>query len=431
MPLFHGWKVVAVAAFAQAVSVGTTFYAYGVFVKPLVAEFGASRLAVTLGLTLTMIVQGAVAPIMGRALDRYPPRAILIGGVVLQAIGMALLSQAREFWQVGVLFVGAIGIGSYLFSPLATSAVVGRWFARQRGRALGVTALGAAFGGVLSPPLVTAAIEALGWRGAAGAMGAGLLLLILPIAVIVVRRPEDLGLAPDGDVPTPAAVAGSLAVVAAPSGAAAAPDAAATPAPDPDAVPTTRALLADRNFWAITIAVGFTYCPVSVLMAHLVPYATDLGIAPARAAVVMSGFAFGAAAGRLPFGWLADRIDLRLAVWIMLAWMGLAFAGLLGEPAFPVLLAAATGVGFAVGGTIPLWGTLAGAAFGRAAIGSAMGLMNFLMLPFSVAGAPIAARVFDRTGSYQIAFASFLVCFALGAVAIGFLRVRTGTAAPR
>src|SRR5690606_19835283 len=99
------------------------------------------------------------------------------------------------------------------------------------------------------------------------------------------------------------------------------------------------------------------------------------------------------------------------------------FGGLLGEPGFERLFAAATAVGFAVGGTIPLWGALTGAAFGRHAIGSAMGLMNLLMLPFSIAGAPIAAWVYDRSGSYQVAFASFLVCFVLGAGAIGFLRV--------
>ena len=73
--MFHGWRIVGVSALAQAVSVGSTFYAYGVFVKPLVAEFGASRLAVTLGLTSMMVVQGAIAPFLGRALDRLSPRS--------------------------------------------------------------------------------------------------------------------------------------------------------------------------------------------------------------------------------------------------------------------------------------------------------------------------------------------------------------------
>jgi hypothetical protein len=75
------------------------------------------------------------------------------------------------------------------------------------------------------------------------------------------------------------------------------------------------------------------------------------------------------------------------------------------------------------GGTAPLWVAPTGAAYGRAVFGRAIGLMSFLMLPFSIAGAPFAARLFDRTGSYELAFASFMVCFVLGAVAIAFYRV--------
>ena len=398
--LFYGWRIVAVSALAQAVSVGTTFYAYGAFVKPLATEFGASRLAVTLGMTSLMVVQGLIAPIMGRALDRLSPRVVMGSGVVLQAAGLGLLSLTTELWQVGILFVSAIGIGSYLFSPLATTAVVARWFLRRRGQALGITALGSAMGGIVFPPIVTALIDALGWRGAAGAMGAGLLALLIPITLVVVRRPEDVGEALDGN-----------------------PVGVPTPTSDRRAPIPMRALLRDRNFWAITAAIAFAYCPVSFMLAHLVPFATDIGISPARAAILMSGYALGSALGRLPFGWLADRIDKRLVVWIMFAWFALSWSQLMGQPSFVALLVAVIASGVAVGGTMPLWGALTGAAFGRATIGSAMGLMNLVMLPVSIVGAPAAAQVFDRTGSYQLAFTSFLGCFALGAIAIAFLRL--------
>ena len=124
--MFYGWRIVAVSALAQGISVGTTFYAYGAFMKPLAAEFGASRLAVTLGMTSMMVVQGVAAPFLGRALDRISPRVVLGTGVVLEAAGLGLLSRATEFWQIGALFVSAIAIGSYLFGALATTAVVGR-----------------------------------------------------------------------------------------------------------------------------------------------------------------------------------------------------------------------------------------------------------------------------------------------------------------
>jgi MFS family permease len=401
--MFHGWRIVGIAAVTQAVSVGSTFYAYGAFLKPLAAEFEASRLAVTLGLTLMTLVQGSVAPFLGRALDRGSPRAIMIGGILVQAVGFALLSQATAFWQAGLVFVTAIAIGSFLFGPLATATVAANWFVRRRGRALGLTAVGAAVGGGVFPPLAAALIGALGWRGAVLAMAGGLLLLIAPIRWLLVSRPEDLGLAPDGDPPTeppPAAVAVGPA--------------------DPT---TTRSLVRNGNFWAIAAAVGLAYCPVSVLLAHLVPYATDLGNSPARASLVMSGYALASGLGRVLFGGLADRIDKRLAFWIALGCLALAWANLLGSPPFPALLAAAVASGVAMGGIMPLWGSLVGATFGRAAFGRAMGLMNLLMLPFSMLGAPAAAYLFDRTGSYQLAFTAFLAFFALSAVAIAFLRL--------
>jgi MFS family permease len=401
--LFHGWRIVGVAALAQGVSVGSTFYAYGAFLKPLAAEFGASRLAVTLGLTLLTLVQAAAAPVVGRALDRRSPRALMIAGVVVQAVGLVALSRVTAFWQAALVFVTAISLGSTLFGPLATATVVAKWFVRQRGRALGITALGAAIGGGIFPLLATALIERLGWRGALAAMGSGLLLMIVPLAGVLVRRPEDIGSTPDG-LPVPDGASPEL-------------------VDETSTTSTTSALLRDRDFWAITIAIGCAFCPIGVLLAHLVPYATDLGISPGRAAVVMSSYAFASGVGRVLFGTLADRMDKRLVCWIAFGCLGLAWSSLLGRPSFGALVATGVAAGVAMGGIVPLWGALAGATFGRASFGRVMGLMNLLMIPFSISGAPVAAYLFDRTGSYQLAFASFLSFFVLAAIAIAFLRI--------
>jgi MFS family permease len=404
--LFYGWRIVGVVGLTQAVSIGATFYAYGAFLKPLVAEFEASRLAVTLGLTLLTLVQGAVAPWLGRALDRGSARVIMISGILITSIGFALLSLATAFWQVGLLFVTAVAGGSALFGSLATATVVANWFVRKRGRALGFAALGAAAGGGIFPPLTTALIGALGWRGAVATMAAGLLLLILPVAWLLVGRPEERGLMPDGEPPA---------------------SRAATQTEAEEAIEvaefSTGELLRDRNFWAITMCIGFAFCPASVMLVHLVPYATDIGNSPARASAVIAGYALASGVGRVLFGYLADRIDKRVVVWIIAGGLGLAWANLLGEPRFAALLAAAAAAGVAMGGVMPLWGALTGAVFGRAAFGQVMGLMNLLMMPFSVVGAPVAAYLFDRTGSYQLAFASFLVFPALSALVIAFLRL--------
>lgn len=400
--MFHGWRIVGIAGLCQGVSVGTTFYVYGAFVKPLAAEFGASRLAVTLGLTLLTIIQGLFSPALGRLLDRGSPRSIMIAGVVVQAAGFAAFSQISAFWQAGVLFALPIAIGAHCFGPFTASTLVSRWFARRRGRALGVTSLGASFGGAVFPALVTALIaEFAGWRGAVLALSGLLLVLIAPIAWLVVGEPEDVGTTPDGE---PAAPGGDTARLEA------------------ERELSTEALLRDRNLWAITLAIGFGFCPVSVLLASLIPFATDLGHSPTRAGALMGGYLAAGAIGRVFFGWLTDRIDRRAVVWLAYAWFAIAWLPLLGKPSFPVLAATAAGLGVAVGGIHPIWGALTGAVYGRRHFGRAMGLMNAVMLPFAVGGAPIAARVFDVTGSYRAAFAGFLVCFVAGSIAIAFLR---------
>lgn len=410
--MFRGWRIVGVSALAQGVSVGSTFYVYGTFLKPLAAEFEASRLAVTLGLTLLTVVQGLVAPWIGRAFDGGSPRALMLTGVACLATGLVLLSQITAFWQAALLFVLPVAMGAHLFGPLATSTVVTRWFTRRRGQALGIASLGASIGGGLFPPIVAALIAAFGWRTAFAAMGGGVLLLAIPLAWILVGKPEDVGETPDGDPPQHAGPTP-------PSGPAS--DGARAGAAPADDV-TTGGLLRDRRFWAIGVAIGFGFCPVSVLLAHLVPYATDAGIPGPRAAAIMTCYALSGAFGRVFLGWLTDRIDPRAVVWLDYAWFGLAWIGLLVPPSFGSLLFTGIAAGIAVGGITPVWAALTGAVYGRMAFGRAMGLMSFVMLPFSVIGAPIAARLFDVSGSYRVAFASFFVCFVLGAVAIAFLR---------
>jgi MFS family permease len=137
----------------------------------------------------------------------------------------------------------------------------------------------------------------------------------------------------------------------------------------------------------------------------------------------MSAYAGAGIIGRLSCGYLVDRVDKRLASWVIFAILTTGWAGLVVAPSYSTLLVASIGMGLGVGGIMPLWGALTGACFGRAVFGHAMGLMTPLMLPFNLAGAPIAAYAFDRTGSYTLVLSAFLATFLLGAVVIAFFRI--------
>ena len=291
-----------------------------------------------------------------------------------------------------------------MFGPLATSTLVANWFHLKRGRALGITAVGASIGGLIFPVTATRLMEATGWRGAAATFAGLLVLFAIPLWMLVVNRPEHIGMQPDG----PESGEGETA-----------PQPAAT---SPLASPA-ETLVRSRNFWAITAAMGLAFCSTSVVIAHLVAYATDLGFEPEQAAILMSAYAGAGAVGRLLSGYLADRVDKRVASLIVFAILTGAWIGLVLARSYPALFTASLCMGLGVGGIMPLWGALTGACFGRAVFGRAMGLMTPLMLPFNLAGAPIAAYVFDRTGSYSLVLSAFLITFVLGALAISFLRI--------
>jgi MFS family permease len=245
-----------------------------------------------------------------------------------------------------------------------------------------------------------------------------LVLFAAPLWFAVVNRPEQIGMRPDGDI----------------EGAGEGEEEGSGEAKRESDAENQREtsfeeaigpsdLLRSRNFWVITAAIGLVFCPTSAMIAHLVAYATDLGYAPERAALLMSAYAGAGAIGRVVVGFLVDRIDKRLASWIVIGVLIVAWIALVSAPSYSALLAASVGMGLGVGGIMPLWGTLTGACFGRAVFGRAMGLMTPLMLPFNLAGAPVAAYAFDRTGSYTLVLTAFLVTFVLAALVISLLRI--------
>jgi MFS family permease len=170
------------------------------------------------------------------------------------------------------------------------------------------------------------------------------------------------------------------------------------------------------------------------MLTHIVPHATDIGFEPLAAAWVLSCVAGFGALGKVLFGWIADRIDKRLTLWCATGLQGLGVALILSAEQYHLLLLAGIVYGLGMGGMPPLMGALLGAAFGRYRFGRMIGLMNPIMLPIRVLGIPYAGWIFDRTGSYQIAFLTFIGCCAVSMLVLTLLRlpeVEPGTESTR
>ena len=198
---FLGWRMVAVAFFVDFVAVGFFFYSYGDFFKAIAVEFGDSRLGVALGLTVTNAVGAVAAPLVGRALDRYPLRRVIGVGATSMAIGFLGLSQVQtpiQFYLVLGLF---IGFGASSMGNLATSKLVANWFEPKRGTALGIAATGVSLSGVIMPYVSAEIIDAYGWPNGFLVYGLFTFFVVVPLVLrLVISHPRDVGLLPDGEL---------------------------------------------------------------------------------------------------------------------------------------------------------------------------------------------------------------------------------------
>lgn len=387
---------------------GAANYGYSVFIVPLEQALQVTRFELLLVPSLMRVATGLMSPFLGRAFDRGPIRAWMIGGSLLLCGGFALASQASAIWQIAGLYASVIALGTIAAGPVAASTVVAKWFVAARGRALGIAAVGTSLGGVVLPPLISGWIDAFGWRSAYLALAVAAPCVIAPGAWLFVHnRPEDVGLSPDGDTAPPSSAN------------------ATTPAPGGL---EWRDLLRHRNFWAIVLAYGFSSIGFGGVLYNLVPFAMDRGFDAPNAALLLSVLTASGVLGKLSVGFAADRIDPRHVWWIAMTACAVGVGGIALATHYAALVPSVALFGLGTGGLYPLFGVLVGAAFGRESFGRALGLMGTFTMAMSLPAAPLAGWVYDRTGSYDPAFAVLPLAFALGALLLLLLRLPPKTA---
>jgi len=397
--------MVGVAFLADFIAVGFLFYSFGVFITAIEPDLGVSRAEISIALALSNLVGAFAAPLLGRLLDRSSIRWVMGAGAVLMASGFLLLSRVDAIWQLHLLFATFLAVGASTMGGLASAKLVANWFERRRGTALGIATMGISLSGLLMPPGATWLIKQLGWRSSF-LVYAGLTLLIVlpPVLLLVVNRPEDIGQRPDGDAP---------------------PDDTEPDAP-PARIWATRELLRSGAFWGSVLPFALGFFANSAVLTHLVPHALSLGIEEYRAASLLSFAAGAGVAGKVAFGRIADRSGPRFAIALSLALQLVGVAALVFARRYAALVPIAALFGFGMGGMVPLQGTLLGSLFGRSSFGKVMGLIRPVQVPIHAIGIPFAGFVFVRLGSYDAAFQVFVIAYALALAAL--LGVRTGTA---
>ena len=429
--MFYGWVMVAIAFVTQFVSSGIIFYTFGIALKEWTTEFETSRLGVS-GIHFVMPWAGAaMAPLVGRLASAGHLRRLIPAGAVAAGLGFCAISQATSLWQLYVVYPLLMAYAAGTLSGVGASTLVVNWFSRTRATALGISQIGASAGGMIMAPLTVSLFGAHGWRSVY--LGFGLVILALSplLAWLIVDRPADRGLHPDGAA-APMAPFGSTATPGA-----SAPATASSAVPSADQAPAqgspptagnARTALRETNLWLIAFITGVGFMLSSVVVTHLVAMATDAGVEPLRASRLLAIMATVAAFGKIVFGRLADRAGERTAYAVSIVLELIALAGILLLPTNLALEGITAVLGLGIGGNLPLSAALIARTFGPSAFGPMMGLKTMLMTPLVATGTPFAGWIFDETGSYRIAFSVFLGLVLLSLGALG--RVRMPAARP-
>ena len=398
---FYGWWLVGTGFMLQGVVTAVVSYSYGLMLSPIAQEFSANRFQMMLGITACTLVSGLISPFLGVAIDRYPLRRLASIGVLMLVLGLFALSFAQSIWHVTGIYAVFMSTAMILMGPTLVSSMLARWFARRRGLAMGLAALGTSVCGFLIPPLLQLGIGDSGWREAVQIAALAVLLVLLPLSwFLLVDHPYRRGLTPDGEPAQAAAASGSA----------------------PSAT-TTADILRQGNFWLVAIVLGLLFCVYTSLLSNLAPLATGRGSSAEQAALLISTIAVCGMVGKLLFGFVADRIDLRVGLAIAVGLVILSLLLLIPEATFSLLLIASAALGLAAGGMLPVWGALMAVLFGASNYGRAMGLMNPVMMPLVVLGPPFAGWSHDTTGDYTLAFSVFAALLAASLVMLARVRL--------
>jgi MFS family permease len=403
--VYYGWWLVGVAALVMALGSVPVFQGMPVWSRVMEGYFGWSRTQLSLAFTLTFMEVSLIGPLAGFLIQRLGPRQVMLIGLMFMGGGFLLFGQVQNLPMFYLAF-GLVSIGSGLGSWLTMMTVLNSWFIRKRSTAMAMAMEGSALGGIVLVPALAWVIdpENFGperWRTVAMGIGIALLAIAFPITRLVRRRPEDYGLLPDGDPPTPARAARSQ-------------DRSARQATQGQEGYTWQQAIRTRIFWFMTMGHACSSIVTVTIMVHLGLMLGDRDISLQTVGFVVSTYAGVTAIFTLVGGYVGDRVPIRLALFVFSGFqcIGIAVLLLANNTGLVFLFAVIVGMGF--GGRTPLTTSVRGVYFGRRAFAIITGIsmipMNFLLV-----GMPlfVAWRV-DATGSYTFPFIVVTAVCALG-----------------
>jgi MFS family permease len=402
---FYGWVIVAVTFVTMAIGVNART-AFSLFFPPILNEFGWERGVTAGAFSFGFVVSGAVSPLIGRLMDRAGPRAVMEVGVALMAGGLLLAPLTTQPWHLYLTIGVMVGAGSICLGYSGQSLFLPNWFNRKRGLAIGLAFAGVGIGSMTLLPWVQHMIEQAGWRTACTAMGIVVLVVLAPINLLLRKRPEDIGLQPDGDA-APSEFAKPVSYVV-----------------DPDWAGvdwTLRRALRTARFWWLAIGYfGALYIWYAVQV-HQTKYLLDIGFSHDVAVWALGAVSLLGIPGQILLGHVSDRIGRE---WIWTAsclGFAICFAALMAlkfHPALALVYLMVLAQGALGYGLTSIMGAVVLEIFQGRHYGSIFGTVMLAALAGGAAGPFVTGLLHDVSGDYTLAFAIGIAMSALSAFAI-------------
>jgi MFS family permease len=406
LPFYYGWIIIAVTFVTMAIGVNART-AFSLFFPPIVDEFGWERGVTAGAFSFGFLVSGAVSPLIGRMMDRLGPRAVMELGVALMAGGLLMAPLTSRPWHLYLTIGVMVGAGSVCLGYSGQSLFLPNWFNRRRGLAMGLAFAGVGIGSMTLLPWVQHMIEQTGWRTACTAMGILILVVLAPINLLLHKRPEDIGLEPDGD--------------AAPSATSAKPISNIV---DPDwaGIDWTlkRALRTARFWWLASGYFGALYIWYAVQV-HQTKYLLDIGFSPGVAVWALGAVSLLGIPGQIVLGHLSDRLGRE---WIWSAsclGFAICYAALIAMAHAPTLMLVYVMVlaqGVLGYGLTSVIGAVVVEIFQGKHYGSIFGTVMLAAIVGGAAGPWVTGILHDLSGNYTLAFAIGIAVSGLSALAI-------------
>jgi MFS family permease len=406
LPIFYGWVIVAVTFVSMGIGVNART-SFSLFFAPIIDEFGWDRGTTAGAFSFGFVISALLSPAMGRLMDRTGPRTVMELGTVLMAGGLMIAPLTTQPWHLYLSIGVLVGAGSICLGYSGQSLFLPNWFVARRGLAVGIAFAGVGVGSVTLLPWIQTTIDRAGWRAAAFSVGLILLVVLVPLNLLLRKRPEDLGLRPDGD---------------------GAPAATAAPAPSNIVDPAwagvdwtlARALRTARFWW---LALGY-FCGLYIWYAvqvHQTKYLVEIGFSSTAAAWALGLVSTFGIPGQIVLGHLSDRIG-REWIWAIASFgFAICFAILMllqHQPSLALVYVMVVAQGFLGYGLTSIMGAVAVEIFQGRAFGTIFGTIMMVALAGGAAGPFVTGVLHDRFGDYNAAFGLGIVVSMVSAAAI-------------